>query len=241
MSISKLLLESSSGKSSIFSAGCDKIAATLLANYNKNDTFYIFYDLSPNNKETVDGYTNLVEFVECYDNVYVFPIICIEYIVLKILDRYNCLLPNKNTKDLVDGIIKDFDWDKVSTQHKMDTYIGSSLEHACKHILNSQRMRCMLNVNTLESNNTVNGKYYLSNCDCDRKFCKLNCCDSRTLKAERLTLTLPICHVNDVNQYALWYSLGIVVNNTSIVEVLENIQTFYNKICDSMKLERVIL
>ena len=60
-----------------------------------NDDIYIFYDLVPDNEVTVKGYTDLVRALKLnYSNVYVLPIICIEYFICISLYKFNRLKLN---------------------------------------------------------------------------------------------------------------------------------------------------
>ena len=84
---SSVLLNSSVyGENIYFSEGCSKILDKCISIMNPDDTIYILYDVSPNNTNTITGYNKLKEAIRenGLKNVYVIPIICIEYYICQI-------------------------------------------------------------------------------------------------------------------------------------------------------------
>lgn len=64
-------------------------------------------------KKTVDGYKDLVLTIiqNNHKDMYIVPIICIEYHIWKMMYKYNYItMPDKIKDIFIDNLIKDFDW-----------------------------------------------------------------------------------------------------------------------------------
>ncbi len=242
---SALLKASYNGGNIHFSEGCSNMQSKLEAVYNSEDEFYIFYDVPPNNSVAVDSYTNLCEELFIYGNVYVIPIICIEYYILKMFIKYNYGNFKKSIIDLVDNLVKDFNANGIIEMNKLPSdYIKASLERVYKHILDEQNAQCFRNHNRYDEHGNiiedkVLGKFYKEDCDCERKYCRLNCTDSVSLKAERLYTSLPVFDVDNIEYRALLESYDIFTRDITIDEVLDNCQQLLDEICDVMSINHI--
>ena len=240
-----LLKQSYYGKYIYFSNGVSKLLDTAIAIKNAEDIVYMFYDVSPNNRITVKGYETLVDMLKqnkkLYKDIYVIPIICIEYHICKILDKDHCLYTkDKKALEMIEKIVRDFDWETLSPYIKNDTYIGESLEHAYKNIISLLAMRCMRNEfeyvgKTNERRpESIWGIFYEKDCICERKYCNIDCSDSLEIKAEKLYRSLPII-VLKINKKLL-SDLDDKIPFLSNAEIVIERRYFYKKICTNMKL-----
>lgn len=113
--VSMCLLKSCFGSNIHFSNSCNNIKKTYnkLNDIYKNDFFIIFFDMCPDNMDTVGTFNDLYRFVSDKDNVIVIPIICIEYIVLQFL-YCNDFLRNESLKpvhrNIIENTIVKFDY-----------------------------------------------------------------------------------------------------------------------------------
>lgn len=243
---SRLLRSSYNGHNIFFSDGCYNVLDKAITIKEPGDIIYILYDLSPNNIKTVKGYEELIKviFQNEYTDIFVLPIICIEYYVCRFMLNLNALTTTKLNEELVDRIVKDFDWQALSDKWKGDKFVGSSLEHAYKYIINNTGSLCMLNrVECRRNNNrdgvSIKGKFYLEDCNCSRIYCRSKCNRSLKEKAERLYTTLPVFTIISDEHRDYIDNLGIALTEVDHAVIKENLQKLYNTICDSMGCERI--
>jgi hypothetical protein len=231
--ISQLLLNSSYGSYIHFSKGNFKLAsmATDLLNTKDVTGLYIFMDCPPNNMKIRKMYSLLCSLMEEKENVEIFPIVCIEEIVIRMLMQYYKIPISDDLHNLVENVVYKFDWSNLNDRFKYDEYIGSSLEHAYKYILSNLTARCLHN----DSSGVVNGKFYMEDCNCDRRFCKhINSNDSRSVKAEKLYTTLPAFIKVDESVIDLWKSMQLEINESTVDEIKIKLRYKFDLICDSM-------
>lgn len=110
---SLLLKRGHFGNNIHFSDGCSNIYDKACSIQAPGDTVYLFYDVSPNYQKTVDGYKDLVLTIiqNNHKDMYIVPIICIEYHIWKMMYKYNYItMPDKIKDIFIDNLIKDFDW-----------------------------------------------------------------------------------------------------------------------------------
>ena len=230
-----------------FSNGCSNLLDKACSIQNDSDIIYIFYDVSPNNSKTVKGYNDLIDTIKSQriKSMYVVPILCIEYWICQMFVRYNYMCVSKKADLMVEKLVIDFDWQALLNQVQLNTYESSSLEHTYKSILNQSKMTCQMNhYKYSEDGKTkesiaLNGIFYDRNCECDSKFCSIDCSDTLALKAERLYTILPIFHVISDQHQKLLDEFGIDAQCPTIDELKEKCQNLYNTICNSMQLNRI--
>lgn len=80
-------------------------------------------------------------------NVFIIPIICVEYYILKMFVHYNYITYNAKTGNYIKYLVKDFRWDLLPENEKKDISM-KSLEHVYKFILSNQNLKCMHNKNS---------------------------------------------------------------------------------------------
>lgn len=234
------------GKNIYFSNGVSCVLDKAMQIKEADDIIYIFYDMSPNNRKTVKGYEDLVRVIhsdkQTYRNLYVIPIICIEYHICKMFDKYQYFC-TKNAKalEMIDKLVKTFDWEHILEDIKDDQYTGASLEHVYKNILDLQRMPCLHNRFQYNRNDMTRnllspeGIFYEKDCVCERKFCSINCEDIMIVKAERLYSSLPVT-VGKTEEYCKLRD-DLEIEDKMHEEIKAERQQFYRMVCNNMKLK----
>lgn len=224
-SISQLLKSSYASDNILFSSSNTQMAKVLEDNYNKDDNFICFLDVSPNNRWTRQFYEMLRLDIRKrkWTNVALIPIPCIEYEVLLMLDRYYDLMFPERYKNLFRQFTQD------NNLELSNDFKNKSLEKLCKEILDNANLRCLVNYN--KADNSLVGKFYRCDCDCARKYCKLKCEDCLQLKAERLYTILPTFKVVDATHKNLLRSYGINTVKVSTESVRQNQQLLYDRLC----------
>lgn len=233
---SSILLKSSYNGNNIFFAGGSRfVLKKALEIKTNNDIVYILYDVSPNNLKTKNGYADLVNYIisSDIDNIYVIPIICIEYFLCRLLDKLD-LLSNKENEDLVQNLVKIFNWDNISERHKLDNYINSSLEHAYKYIISTTKLQCTHNAFKYKKSNlerdekSSKGIFYEKDCNCI-SLCNSNCTYSLATKAELLYTSLPIFTITSENHLQLMKDLNTKFMELDYEKLNMNLQKFLIK------------
>ena len=171
------------------------------------------------------------------------PILCIEYHVCQAFVKYNWFyVKDAKENEMIEKLVVKFDWANISDEFKNNVYINASLEHAYKSILANLKMRCMHNAfeyvgNTgVRKNQSISGKFYEKDCDCERKYCHIECTDSLKLKAEKVYCTLPGFVVSTDEHRRLLNSIGIKTVSLSLEDVKAQRRVFYKMVCANMGL-----
>jgi hypothetical protein len=238
--VSKLLCECANGNNMHFSNGNVLLYSTIenIREKYPNDIIKVFVDVPPNRNSLIALYDSLCQKYNRFPNIYIIPYICVEYVVLNMLYRYNYLIVEGNLKIFAENTIGKFQWDKILERYREDEYIKESLEHAYKYILSNTSMKCMRN----DTKSYVHGLFYINDCNCDRKYCsKLNCTDNLKLKSERLYTSLPTYDVVDDLHIKYWNDNYIKYELTDMTDVYNKIQIMYSEICESMKLQKMFV
>lgn len=121
---------------------------------NKQATTIIFCDVVPDNVDTGAKYVNICKSASgIFDNFYVYPILCIEYIFLTVFKQITSLASEYG--EALCG-------DKISA----DSLCGKSFEKLCKRCLNEYSKTCMRN----KWNKHKTNAFYTGDCLCfDRR------------------------------------------------------------------------
>lgn len=242
-----LLKQSHHGKHIYFSNGVSQLLSKALEIKEPSDIVCMFYDVSPNNRKTVKGYELLVETLrqnaDSMKDMFVIPIICIEYHICKVLYLNNWLYAiDPAEMALVQNLVAEFNYDDLPVDMKGDDYVATSLEHAYKNILSRLKMRCLHNSFEYSGDSkvrkvpSIRGQFYEKDCVCDRKYCKIDCNETLKAKAEKLYCSLPVFAVDDDFHRNLLVSLGIHPVVLSAEDIILERKIFYDKICHNMKL-----
>lgn len=230
-----LLRNSFNGKNIYFSGGVGNILEKLKEVYEADCLHYVYIDLVPNNEETVSDYMSLRDYVnaEYSDNVVVIPIVCIERIIMQMLNKYNYFVHSKKSGVLFECIGDDFKWQLLPEEYK-----DVSLEHLYKLIISSQILFCQQNVN--RAANRIQGQFYRLGCDeCVNRRCQKDLKDSLRVKAERLYTSLPVFKVVSDEHAQVLNELKIRFRASNVPEILQGIQKDYDKICKQMNLDYI--
>lgn len=242
--ISKLLTRATVEVDMIFSKGCSnvitKVNEAILMGYKE---IFVFIDLVPDNKRTVDAYNSLVcegldgvisarnrdgvSDVDLSEIFYcVIPIFCIEYIVLKSIGRNS--YGKKRDYTYVGNMLNDLGavYESVS---------GDTLERKFKSMLNGGKIsRCFTSRES--STNIVTGKFYKEDCNCEEWGC--SCREHLDVKGDKIYAELPLFFEDNTFKRRL-QSLGLEAWSCNIDLLKEEIQKNYNNLCDLIGKPRI--
>lgn len=244
---SMLLKKSCHGKNIYFSNGVSQLLDTAMTIKGQGDVVLMFYDVSPNNRKTVKGYEALVNILKqdkkLYKDMYAIPIICIEYYICKTFEKHDWLLCNGAKHcEMIEKLVKIFDWAGLPADIKNDSYIGASLEHAYKNIIEQLKMKCLRNSFEYDEASqerkvqSLYGRFYEKDCNCERKYCSVRCEDTLEIKAEKLYGSLPVIAIDTDEHKKVLHELGFEINHKNIEEIKKERRAFYKFICNNMKL-----
>lgn len=245
--ISMLLKKSYNGNNIYFSSGCDKLLSKAISIQDKEDIIVIYYDVAPNNNKTTKGYRDLCKTIKTKQlkNIIVVPIICIEYIIVKSLYKYNQLIIPEKYKDIEEYLIKKLDWDGYINNCNTNEYTRSSIEHFYKYVLTQiQPQRCKRNSHKyLKDGKTIDinygsGKYYYIDCPCNR-FCTLKSDSKLKEKSEIAYLQLPLVPIIGKEHKRYIEKLNIRFKEVQLQDIEKERQTFYNELCLNMKVNGI--
>lgn len=208
-------------------------------------TYFLFYDVSLNNVNTVNGFfalKNSVKKLLPRQNVCVVPIPYLEYFVLKMLSSIKVLNTNEEAELFETYLFKNFDWKSFIRLYQDGKYERKysslleeepklipesirSLEKAYKFILGQQVHECMIN------NFNKGGTFYMQDCNCEG--CTI-CNKSRAYKAECLYTRLPVFDVISDEHEKKLKKYGFKWKDITISELETNWRCFYKMIFKSM-------
>lgn len=195
---------------------------------SNGNIFLGFLDVVPNNRNTVNLYNRFCDSFSDYDNVFIIPILCIEYIVLKFLCNENILPYKENELLLIEDIVKAQNWNfPKGVLPKSDKH-GGTMERVYKHILNDHSPSCLINISPQDKEKSIEyGKFYKEDCKCNN--CTL-CQYTLSKKAEGIYCTLPIFDVPDETYKSILNNLDIRFKTTTIDVVLVKCKNIYKQI-----------
>lgn len=233
---SSVLLKSSFNGANIeFANGSSRVYRKVLSLRCVSDIDYciVFFDVAPDNRYTISRYRRLIEDLneaEIYFPVYVVPIPCIEYVILKLFCSYSYISCSNRIRHLIRYLVEEFNWGIAKAELGLN-YNGS-IEKVYKFLLANQSMLCLRN--TISDKNKLSGKFYIKDCDCEERYCRLRCIDSLRLKAERLYTSLPIFDIISKEHAKILYDMGIVTQTLSIGELRLKQSELYKDICTQL-------
>lgn len=247
---SSVLLRSSGYSTHIhFSGGARKLLDEAVKLRGDNNIVYAFYDLAPNNSKTVNRYNQYVEDIktnkELYYNIYLVPIICIEFYICKYLLQENLISLPKEETDALYALLPDFDYGLVPKKFKEWKYTADSIEHLFKHFINQHHLRCFHNrfeynkMGSIRKLTGLSGIFYEKSCSCDIKYCPFKSRLTLQEKAEGLYFLLPVFFLKDDKHKELAVSLGLTCYDIDLVELQSERQSFYDDVCESLGVVRV--
>lgn len=231
--ISGLLHSCIAGEHIIFADGNKSVECEIKEHLNED--VIAFFDVPPNNWSVVSEYYRLVEEFEIYENVWIVPIICIEYSVLQMLIHFgyaqDILLRRIQTGFTKEGYannLKDMD-----DGHRKKA-VGS-LEQYCKQLLITSKIQCLSN-----KMQDRKGAFYKADCDCVGE-CPLARKEVRKIKAEQLYVSLPVFYVRDIEHRQILESLGVELGDIlSYNEMICKRKNFFDGICEELGFNKLV-
>ena len=238
------------GDSIIFSEGCHNIPE-YIERYIELDDIVIFVDLVPDNMATINFYNDLVSEYQDFiasNRLMICPILCIEYIILKMLLTYGYL------RDTIvrDAVALDFSSNSIKDLVARDKKASKTMEKLMKSILidisSKSGKRCLRNsfkysnidgVMTRRTDSRF-GVFYESDCLCDMYRCTLDVRNTLKIKAEELYVSLPVFITGGFEHDNLIKSIGINFEDSSIDEASNIFKDFYDSLCDKNGLNRIV-
>jgi len=156
MPISKAFKCSYNGANVFFSSGNRKLYTLMQQKYDDGYTLVIgFMDLPPDNIIARHDFEEALQCIEddgLVDNLVLLPVICTEYLVLRLLDVKGWLSLGRNALVI---------WNRIC-DNKPHGVANKSLEKVCKAVIGESRKDCQRNTNAGSG-----GRFYTSSCvDC---------------------------------------------------------------------------
>ena len=228
--ISRLLLGSSAGKDMVFCGGYRGIPSAIKSAIEHGEDVIVYIDVSPNNGDASRILGRIRRINRGEHKVIVVPIICAEYILLRMLVQYKYVddlcIKDKALSDLVKGYVVDLTNGVIGE--------GKSLEKVCKHIIMNHLPRC------LQNKQNRPGKFMCDDCNCET--CDLlekGCNDEFRVKAERLYASLPLFYMPGGMEYTkVLDGCGAKYSITSIEDALKKLDEFYEKLYAAMGIKK---
>ena len=231
--ISRLFCGSSAGKHMRFGSGYRGIVAAVREALADGEGAMVYVDVSPSIQSTGEMYSKIRNRFVKYDNVIVIPIICAEYILLRMLVHYGYLNDLRKNDEVLDKFVVGYITELSNGLVNKEV----SLEKTCKHLIKNHLPDCMQNSQTWP------GRFLCGDCGCD--ICDIAdtaFTDDFKVKAERLYASLPLFFMSGGMEYTkVLDSCGAKYNITSLEDAITNIDKFYTELYDSMGLEKTFI
>lgn len=238
------------GDSIIFSEGCHNIPE-YIERYIESDDIVTFVDLVPDNMSTINFYNDLVseyrDFIE-RNRLMICPILCIEYIILKMLLTYGYLTDTI----VVDAVALDFRSNSIKDLLARDKNASKTMEKLMKSILvdisSKSGKRCLRNsfkysnidgVMTRKMDSRF-GIFYENDCLCNIYRCSLGIRNTLKVKAEELYVSLPVFVTGGYEHENFIKSIGVNFEDNSFGAVSNIFKDFYDLLCDKNGLNRIV-
>lgn len=199
-----------------FAGGNRNIKNKLDEIYNSSESFIIYMDAVPDNEQTMRQIIQIVKYVKekNYRDVYVIPIPCIEYYIIKAFgDRHN---PEIQT------VLSLGSYAESELNKKVYRGMCPSFEKYCKQVALHVLKFCQ------RVGKGKEGLYYLSDCLCEKadvEGCTIGV--TRMQKAWSLVQSLPVFETNHTNVY-------FKVQRVDISDIQRKQVEMYNTLCDNL-------
>ena len=231
--MSKLLINNTDiGKEIMFSRGASSIHNVI---NNINEDALIYFDLVPDNEKSIE---QLRIQIDCIESVfkyraYIIPIICIEYFVVKFINKY---VKNREIKgtDLNKLLLEnsDFDYDLLYALNKNDL----SIEKRYKSLLyDITKSHCLVNKQSNEDKRYFY-RYNCKDCSCYSTDCYgFELFDLKS-KANLIYSALPAIISNSCNEEII-NTFGLDFNRIKYKKVIEIVRHFYKEVSIRLNLD----
>lgn len=248
---SSILLKSSSyGQHIHFSAGVNNLLNKALELRSTENIVYAFYDLAPNNSKTVNRYYHLVEDIltnkALYYNIYLVPILCIEFYICKFLLQNNLIALPKDETLALEAMIPNFNYSSVPIKFKTWEYTANSIEHLFKHLIKQHYLPCIHNKfeyedddNKIRKSPSLCGLFYEKDCTCDLRYCHFKCRMTMQYKSEKLYFLLPVFFVEGTRCAPSSDSAVHPYHNITVTELANERQLFYSELCEGLGVAKI--
>ena len=220
MSVSRLISKQSyNGNNICFTSGNTGIFEKLQSIYNQQDIFIIFYDISPENKILITRYHSLIESIRMEidnysENVYLLPVICTEYSVIKALITYGYI------DRTLEYALDDLDYERIKKEFRQRT-----LEKAYKQMLISLDKQ-FHNINEVDSKDKKDeGSFYRSG--------------NVKLKAEQFWASLPLTYIISDEHKNYLENNGIIKGTEAFEEIEKELNGFFDDVFNKANVKRV--
>ena len=221
------LLESTLvGDDVYFSCGAFRIEEVVkeYVAHNKDVRVIVFLDVAPPNRSTFDLFDWLSKEFGEYDDVFIFPILCLEYFALKVIYDFGLLQETSSTlTDMCTKIMRDNDWQEICSLcdlNKRSTYV----EKVLKKFVDKLVPVCKRNE---IKEGHPNGSFWLSDCSncslCEADF-------SLKHKAALLLTYFPIIRKLDLNEISELSEFNVQVSTLSILDAYKEQIAFMNSV-----------
>lgn len=189
----------------------------------KENEYYVFMDLVPDNIETYLSYCKIKSSVKNGYRVIIFPIPCIEYYLIKMLLNIGILEDSKALRDLIDR--KDYAKLAYIKDERDRRYI-KTFERLCKVVIARVDKECARKSNESDRiNDSLKGTLYRHDCPC-----KYNKCMNMTLinKSFELLLQFPCIPAGSIhsNTKKLSWEDCIVIHRSLVDEYNRDVENY---------------
>ena len=164
-----------------------------------------------------------LDSIECT----IIPIICIENIMSKCiaLNSFGSMKDTNLSLMMISDICKAYS--------KLN---GNTLEKKFKDLLNGKLRKCFSNKRESEG---IIGKFYYTDCDCEKWGCK--CASKVSEKAEKLYTTLPFIKISNDTYIDFTKSIGINLIESNSDTAKDRIQQEYDAISEKLNLHHIAI
>lgn len=173
----------------VYTNGSGNIEGALLnVMNNSNERVGIFLDTIPGNRDCTSVYYKLRAISDSYpDRVVVFPIVCSEYYIIKLLSSQGLMIKHSD----VDICLNKLDFTTSEIYNNPETGKQcKNFEKFCKFVIKNYAVNCALNTPGRYHENLEYSFYYCKDCLCGDDGCYINheYCSKASLKHKALKL-----------------------------------------------------
>lgn len=196
-----------------FCGGNTEIISKVREHCKENESYILFVDVVPDNFRTIALYRKVVKYCQEKSNIFVIPIPCIEYYVIKTWGDLN----NNNVAEVFIGHhVKDTELTRIQLRG-----VYKSFEKYCKMVVEHCLLPCQKS----------KGRFYQEDCLCNHKLYNHSCVQVGVKeKAMSLVLKLPV-HISFNSEQ----DLGAKVSMVDLINIKEECTQLYYNIANDFK------
>ena len=214
---------------------------------HENTAYLLIFDLPVVNTQVVRAYMSLKDRISVYDNAFIFPVICLEHLMLKCLSNigYMHCKKNKIVSDMCDCLVGHFDMRSLMNRYGIvrlkrrdssfkdgissHTVVYTSIEKLFKYVLNNLDTPCTIN-STSEVRDAISGAhslFYKQDCSACQTKCSIAKRYTLLEKAELLYLSFPAFDIVEPNS---WYEEHLGVTPAPAISVQDAKKRFVEEV-----------